>query len=81
MKRSVLDYLENTAKRCPERLAWDLGIVHVRAVVGRGAADCIVAELPMRTEYAGCSADEPAQRRMCEGILRRVGGGVLLCAA
>ena len=23
MKRSVLDYLENTAKRCPERLAWD----------------------------------------------------------
>ena len=23
MKRSVLDYLEKTAKRCPERLAWD----------------------------------------------------------
>lgn len=23
MKRSVLDYLENTAKRCPERIAWD----------------------------------------------------------
>ena len=23
MKRSVLDYLENTAKRCPERLVWD----------------------------------------------------------
>lgn len=23
MKRSVLDYLENTAKRCPERMAWD----------------------------------------------------------
>ena len=23
MKRSVLDYLENTAERCPERLAWD----------------------------------------------------------
>ena len=58
-----------------------LGTVHVRAVVGRSAADCIVAEQPVRAEYAGCSADEPAQRRMCEGILRRVGGGVLLCAA
>ena len=58
-----------------------LGTVYVRAVVGRGAADCIVAEQPMRTEYAGCGADEPAQRRMCEGILRRVGSGVLLCAA
>lgn len=26
MKRSVLDYLENTAKRCPERLAWDASV-------------------------------------------------------
>lgn len=82
MKRSVLDYLENTAKRCPERLAWDAS---ASFTFGQwwDAAQRIAssAELPMRTEYAGCGADEPAQRRMCEGILRRVGGGMLLCAA
>ena len=52
MKRSVLDYLENTAKRCPERLAWD-------------------ASAPFTF----------GQWWDAEGILRRVGGGVLLCAA
>ena len=80
MKRSVLDYLEKTAKRCPERLAWDASAPFT---FGQwwDAAHCIVAEQPVRAEYAGCSADEPAQRRMCEGILRRVGSGVLLCAA
>ena len=80
MKRSVLDYLENTAKRCPERLAWDASAPFT---FGQwwDAAQRIASSLSSR-----CARNTPVAvlmnpRRMCEGILRRVGGGVLLCAA